>query len=423
MAGNAAAIKAAQEGLNVLLVDRGKPIGSKNLSGGILWGHWLDKIIPNWWQEAPVERPITRKGFQILTRGSSFQVNFENEAWRHEPYNAFSILRARFDKWFSEKAAEAGAMVVEGVNVEHIARENGNVVGVDQGGEILRAKCVLIADGCNSRLCMDMGIRKQLEREHSLLGVKEIIKLPQETLEDRFNVDDEQGLAIEYLLAFDNNGAKSGAYLYTNKDTISLGVMIPLESIWRKGVYTHEIMEEFRLHPTIATLLKGGEMVEYGAHLVPDGGYDGLASHLYGNGYLVSGDAAGFLFSNGLVIQGMNYAIASGIMAAETVVQAKKKNDFSEKGLASYKTRLENSFVMQDMRNFQGINEFTWNPRMHDSYAHLIDRIFTAIYTEDGRPKKKMWNLVGREVISEFLEGNINPFEAIKDAITMVRRL
>jgi len=199
--------------------------------------------------------------------------------------------------------------------------------------------------------------------------------------------------------------------------------MIPLDSIWRKGVYTHDIMEQFRLHPTISTLLKDGELVEYGAHLVPDGGYDGLASHLYGNGYLVAGDAAGFLFSNGLVIQGMNYAIASGIMAAETVIESDKKDDFSEKSLSKYMKHLENSFVMQDMKHFQGINEFTWNPRMHEFYPHLIEKIFTELYREDDRPKRKMRQLVTRELIREFLEGKMNPYYALKDALTLVRRL
>jgi len=416
--GSTAAARMAQKGLNVLLVDRAKPIGSKNLSGGVLWGHDLDEVFPNWWKDGPVERPVTTKGVNFLTEESAFTAQFQTQDWKKEPYNGFTVLRARFDLWLSEQAAKAGAMVVDGVNVEHIAVEEGEdgvrrVTGVMQGGETISADCVLLADGTNSRLSMDLGLRGKLDRKHYVTGVKQVIKYPsEEFLQNRFGIGPNEGVAQEYVLGFLENGAKAGGFLYTNKDTVSLGVIVNLDSIWEKGIYNHEIMERFRTHPAIASLLEGGEMVEYGAHLVPEGGLH-CTPQLFGNGWLVAGDAAGFVYSNGLVIHGMNYAAASAIMAADACVEAKARGGFTENNLSVYQGKLKESFIIKDLEKFSKMHEFVWDDVNHTVLPQLMEGMFKGLFNATGEPKQ-----FAEEILRDHLKKNkVSPIKLAKFAL------
>ncbi|MDX1611798.1 MAG: FAD-dependent oxidoreductase, partial [Candidatus Thermoplasmatota archaeon] len=422
MAGNAAAYRLAEKGASVLLVDRARPIGAKNLSGGVIWGHELDKLIPGWYKEAPVERPVTRKGVHFLTDKADFNINFEREEWREEPYQGWIVLRSKTDKWFAEKVEEAGGMVVEGVNVEHVAMEGGRAVGIEQAGETIRANAVIIADGANSRLSIDMGLRKhegdQIPIEHAALGIKEIIHLGEDVIDERFNVDETSGVAHEYVCGWTEGDVMAGGFLYTNKDTLSLGVVIRLDSLWNQKKVSHDIMEEFRLHPSIAPLLDGGEMVEYGAHLIPEGGVD-FIHRRHGPGYMIVGDAAGFCFSNGLMIQGMNYAVGSGVRAADTVLEMKDKGDWSPKAFGGYQKRLEDSYIWKDFERFSGMEDVVWNPRMHHQYPQLIEGIFTEMFTQDETPKEKTRDMVKNKM----KELGINPLTLAKDGLTGAKNL
>ena len=115
LAGSAAAYKLAQAGLQVVLVERGPYPGAKNLSGGILYGRVLHELIPNFWEEAPVERHITNNIVTFMTEDASFNVDYKSKALGDLPYNSFSVLRGKFDRWLGEKAEEAGAMLVPGI--------------------------------------------------------------------------------------------------------------------------------------------------------------------------------------------------------------------------------------------------------------------------------------------------------------------
>ncbi len=417
VAGCTAAARMAQKGLNVLLVDRAKPIGSKNLSGGVIWGHDLDEVFPNWWKEGPVERPVTTKGVNFLTKESIFTASFGTEEWKREPYNGFAVLRARFDLWLSEQAATHGVMVVDGVNVEHLAIEEKNgirrVTGVVQAGETISADCVILADGANSRLSMDLGVRGKLDRHNYVTGVKQVIKFPsQEALEDRFAIGPNEGVAHEYVLGYLENGAKAGGFLYTNKDTVSIGVVVNLDSIWEKGVYNHKIMEEFRLHPAIKNLLKGGEMVEYGAHLIPVG-MEHCVPQLYGPGWLIIGDAAGFVYSNGMVIHGMNYAAKSGILAADACVAAKKLGGFSERNLSLYKRMIDESYIMKDFKKLGAAHEFEWDDMNHFVLPKLVEDIMKGIFTADGKPKE----FTEKRAMASLKKHKVSPLKLAKFAL------
>lgn len=413
-AGCAAAIRMAQKGVKVLLVERADEGGAKNLSGGILWGEDLAKILPDWRSTMPVERPVSQKKVGFLSeKGASFVVEYSDPALKTDTVG-YAVLRAKTDKWLVEQAKKAGVSVVMGVNVEALHKENGRVTGVWQGGEVTRADVVIVADGANSRLTLDGDLRhgdKKLDMDHYALGVKEVLKLPKEVIQDRFHIGPDGGMAAEFVIGR-SDGVLAGGFLYTNLDTLSLGVVINLRSMKGQGeLTTHDIIEQFRNHPYMQNLLKGAELVEYGAHLVPEGGYQSF-SELYADGVLVVGDAAGFCFSNGIVIQGMNYAVRSGICAADTVAYAIKKNDFSAVTLSRYESLLDADGIIGDFKRFKNVGKFLWNPRLFQKYPDFLANVFRLMLKAEG-PKQKMQ----KHVMAAMKQAGVSPREIAADAI------
>ncbi len=394
MAGSAAAIRLAQGGANVLLLERGSELGAKNLSGGILWGHDLDAILPNWWHEMPVERHIVRKRFGFLSAERSLSVDFEDGDWRKEPYVAHSVLRARTDAWLAQQAEAAGATVVSSVPVERLHWEGRKVHGVVQGGEVMSAPVTIVADGANSRLSLGTPIRPNahLAPEATELGLKEVYRLDPSVIEERFQVGPGEGHAEEWVTGIFPEGVLGGGFLYTNRDTLSLGLIVNVASLYDRGVYTTDLIEQFKLHPTIASRLKGAELVEYGAKLISSG-WASRPAAFHGDGWMIAGDAAGFVFSNGLVIQGMNYAVRTGLAAAETALAAKTSGDASAARLAEYDRRLAATGVIGDFRDFAKMDEVKWNPRFYAAYPKFVTELFHAMMTETGAPKKPVRRL------------------------------
>jgi len=397
MAGSAAAIRLAKAGANVLLLERGSEPGAKNLSGGVLWGHDLDAILPNWWREMPLERHVVRKRFGFLAPDRSFALDFEDGSWRKEPYVAHTVLRARTDAWLAQQAEAAGATVVSAVPVDRLDWEGSRVRGVVQGGETMTAPVTILADGANSRLSLGTPIRpaSHLAPEATELGMKEVYRLDPSVIEDRFGLGPGEGHAEEWVTGIFPEGVLGGGFLYTNRDTISLGLIVNLASLYDRKVYSTDLIEQYKLHPTIAGRLKGAELVEYGAKLISTG-WASRPAAFHGDGWMVVGDAAGFVFSNGLVIQGMNYAVRTGLAAADTALEARAAHDASAARLAAYDRRLEAGHVIGDFRGFAKLDRVKWNPRIYAAYPKLVTDFFHAMMTETGAPKEPMRKLVAK---------------------------
>lgn len=416
LAGSAAAIKLAQAGVKVVLIDRGTPIGSKNISGGVLWGDDLSEIIPNWIEEAPVERKIINKKIGFLSDEDATIIDFHFNSWNEDPIQGVSVLRVEFDEWLANKAKEIGVAVLPGINIDELIFDNNRIVGVRQGEEELFAHVVIIAEGANPRLLLKhhltyVGAQESYNPKDMMLGIKETIKIDQGSLEERFLIDSKQGLAGEFVLGNLPNNVLAGGFFYTNKDTISIGVVIHLDSLSSEDRSYH-IMEYYKNHPFIAKLIKNGEIIEYGAKLVPEFGIKNLPK-LFGDGFLVVGDAAGFVFSNGMVIQGMNYAIKSGILAADAVIEAKMVNDFTSEALSVYLAKLENSYVLKDLKKFRKVKAITKNPNIFHGYPSFINNSFKEILSEQGSPKEK----IIPTFIKNFRKSSIGLFSLIKDGL------
>ncbi len=398
----------AKAGLETLIVERGKFPGAKNMWGGAYYGPLLHEIFPDFWEDAPVERYILRRKFSFLTEDSSLSMEFSTQKFRELPYNGFSVLRAKFDRWLASKAEQAGAILAAGLQADDLLWKGNRVSGIKAGGDEIPASVVVACDGVNSLMAEKAGLRKKLAPEQLKQGVKEVIQLPQETIEQRFFLADEEGIAWESLGSFTQE-IPGGGFIYTNKDSLSVGVVVELNALPEKRVKANDLLERFKQHPEIAPYLKDGKLVEYSAHLIPTGG-KAMMPKLYGDGILVTGDAAALTLVTGIALEGANLAMASGIAAAETVIAAKKSANFTASSLASYQDRLEESFVLKDMEVFNKAPDFLKNPRIYRHYPEIACDLAKKIFSNDGEPREKMV-----AVLKQAMKDRVSFLQIIRD--------
>jgi len=315
-------------------------------------------------------------------------VEFRGEAWDTPPYNGATAYRADFDSWLAGKAADAGAELVCSTTVTGLLRDgSGQVTGVrtDRPDGDLRAPLVIACDGVNSFLAKEAGLYENWSVTHFTVGVKEVLALPRDVLEDRFNLVGDEGLDIEILGG--TQGIPGGGFLYTNRDTISVGVVLSLAGLRDSGRRPEEIIAALKAHPAIAPLVRGGELKEYSAHTIPEGGMDGMP-RLSTGGMLVAGDAAHLCLASGIWLEGVNFAIGSGALAGETAVEAIRAGDTSGRVLGGYRRRLERSFVLANHRKLRGAHKLILGQRAQTAYPELACGIAQQVFTvTDPEPK------------------------------------
>lgn len=385
-AGATAAYLLAKEGVNVLLVERGQAPGSKNVSGGLIYTQPMMHIFPNFWETAPVERAITSHQVVMLGESSSVALDFRSEDAGKPPYNAFSVLRARFDPWMAQQAEEAGAALIPGVTVDALKIENNRVVGIQAGPDEIYADVVVIAEGTRSLLTRQAGLRPEFQPHDVSLGVKEVITLPKNVLAERFQCGEDTGAA--YTLVGHTAGVEGGGFIYTNKESISLGVVVKLDSIYKGNLHPHQILDEFKAHPTVARMVAGGEVVEYSAQTVHRGGFH-LPNTFYGDGYVVIGSAARFLLNNIFTLRGMDLAVVSAEAAAKAILSARQKGSYSAADLAAYETNLQQTAAYQDWKTFKDAYPLLENERLFELYPNLAGDVMEHLFRPTDQPGLK----------------------------------
>jgi electron transfer flavoprotein-quinone oxidoreductase len=415
-AGCAAALSLARSGLSVLLIERGRFAGSKNVTGGVLYGAALNELVPEYWKEAPVERRVTRHVVTLLSEKTALSLDFDSKGLEQTQNSGFTVLRARFDRWFAGKVEEAGGMVITGIPVDDLLWDGPRIVGVVAGGDKIPAPVVIAADGVNSTIAKKAGLEVHLTPTNVNQGVKEIIKMPNQVIEERFNLTGDTGAAIHFL-GYCTQGVHGGGFIYTNKDTISLGVVVQLQALINSQLQSVALLEGFKEHPSVMPLIKDGTTVEYSAHLVPAGGL-GMVPQLCANGLLVTGDAAGLVLATGRSLEGLNFAVASGMAAAETAKLARQKGDYSKETLSQYSNRLAKSFVMRDLKRFERSARFLENRRIYDVYPELACGLAEKVFTVDGSEKKTVWQLAVEE-----MKGKVSTWQLIRDAMAARKAL
>src|SRR5476651_963323 len=233
VAGCVTAYQLAVKGHSVLLAERGQKPGGKNLSGGVFYCRVMEEIFPGFVTEAPIERRITRNCLSFLTPSSFVNVDY-HDTRLSQSVTAVTVLRAKLDDWLAGKCEEAGVTLMPGVRVDSLVKKGEQIVGIKAGDDELRAHVVVAADGVNSFICQDAGIRKKEPTKHLAVGIKSVIKLPRNVIEQRFNLTDDQGAA--YAIVGDcTQGVAGGGFMYTNIDSISIGVVLRLDDLEKRG--------------------------------------------------------------------------------------------------------------------------------------------------------------------------------------------
>lgn len=395
-AGSAAAMTMARAGLKVVLLERGEFPGAKNVFGGVLYRQHIEELVPDFLQEKnpPVERHIVEQRIWLMGSDSCVTFGHRNEAYK-SPYNCFTGLRNKFDQWFADKAVEAGALPVYQTCAVELIREGNRVVGVrtDRDDGDLYANVVIIADGVNSLLGKSLGIHKEWAPDEVSLAVKEMIMLPREKIEDRFNLEGDEGVTIEFI-GETSLGMAGLGFLYTNKESISLGIGVMVHHLRQKRIKPYELLDHVKQHPVIRKLIQGGEVKEYAAHLIPEGGYHSIPP-LSGDGWCIVGDAAQLV--NFVHREGTNLAMASGRMAGEAVIEAHRVGDFSAATLSRYDELIRNSFIHKDLKKYKGMHRLLKEQDPDLLFNRLPKAVNEAAYEwflVDGKTKAVKQNMI-----------------------------
>ncbi|MHB9111082.1 MAG: FAD-dependent oxidoreductase [Thermoleophilia bacterium] len=399
-AGLSAACTLADGGARVAVIERGDWPGSKNMMGGLIFSQPTAQIAPEFWKKAPLERHITRREMWLTTGESVLRAAYESTDLGAEPYNSFSVFRSRFDKWLAGEARAKGAIIITETLVEDLLMEGDRVVGVRTGrpeGE-LEADVVILCEGVNPFLAEKAGLSKGVKPESVALAVKEVLALPREKLEDRFNLEEGNGAAYEVIGEI-TGGIPGTGFIYTNRDTVSIGVGVILKDMVNHTQEAYALLERFKAQPQVQRLIHGASPREYAAHLIPEGGYRGMPK-LHGNGVLVAGDAAGMV--NAVFTEGANLAVLSGRMAAETVLRARECGSFEAITLSHYRDQLEKSIIMKDLKTFQHVTPFlSSHPHFFTMYPELASAAVKELLTIDSLSKANKMHLIIKLVRSQ----------------------
>ena len=383
-AGVSAAVTVARGGKKVVLVERGTFAGSKNMYGGIIYSHAAKEIFPNFEEEAPIERFVKKHTYVLLSKDdSTTQITYENP---QNEKNAFVAIRANWDKWCVEQAKKEGVYYAPETLVRELILEKGKVVGIRTDIEDYFADIVIIADGVNSLLAKQLNLRDDIKPKNVVLGVKEVIKLKPEIIEQRLSLKNQEGAAVE-LVGGPFSGMFGLGFIYTNKDSIVVGLGVSLEDLKTKKIKPYELLEKLKSHPFVSDLIEGGELLEYSAHMIPEGGYNCLPV-LYTDGAMVAGDAA--MLVNNVHFEGTNFAMISGKMAGETALAAFEENDFSANMLCLYKKKLLNSFILKDLKTYKDVVKILTkrSSSFMGYYPEKINEFFGIFTCADGLEKK-----------------------------------
>lgn len=410
-AGVSCAITVARKNYKVLVIEKSSNFGVKNMFGGEVYLESLKELLPDSYKEIPYERLTVQNNYVILDNKSAVSVSYNEQK-----EDAATITRYNFDTFLAVYARKLGVYFVNNTLCTDIIKENGKVTGVKTENEVIKCKIAVIAEGFNSILSEKIGLKKKTEPKDAILGVKEVIKLDKKIINERFNLKDNEGAMFQFFGGLsDNETVPFGmGFLYTFKNFITVGLGISMEDLKNGKIPPYEYLEKLKAHPFVSKLIDGGEVVEYSAHSIPEGGYNKLPK-LYDDGVLLAGDAAGLVDS--VHFEGTNLGIKSGIIAGETCDYALNKNDFSSKTLKMYKNELFKSFVIKDMKTYKDVIDTLYKRKksVFKYYPNKVNEFFKLFTSSDNKGKKQGY----QAFIKSFLKRN--PIETIKDITAFIK--
>ena len=379
--GAAAAATLAQHGVETLVLERGVDAGSKNVSGGLIYAeesapYTIDQLFPGF-REGAAERPVDE--YYIHNIADEKVETFDlHDIHHHDTEWCDAVLRRKMDSWLAERVhemtRETGGGLLTGVRANGLLREGGKIVGVTFDElDPITADVIIAADGVNSELARDAGLMDWEEPEDWFQGVKAVVDMPPEAINERFDVADDEGVA--HLFSGDLfEGVRGGGFLYTNEDSLSIGTVFHLDSLSVERAEPHELLDSLLTHPLLAQWFQSEyHEREYAAKLVPDSKKVAHPSPHRGRLLLV-GDAAGQMQAQGPIIKGMNHAVTAGGLAAEAFAEAKSRGNEEAAGTL-YQQKLETEGVMDQLRptRYRATRFLSENDAVNSIGSSLLD--------------------------------------------------
>ncbi len=343
----------------IALIEKGSEIGSHAISGAVVDPRALDELVPDWRdrEDFPLERWVEKESLFFLTEQLAFKAPLMPPEFHDAGLPIVSI--GRFQQWLAGIAEEKGVMVFPGfAGWDLLGKDEGVVSGVrcgDKGvdadgtpkdnfepGMDLEAKVTILGEGPRGHLTRILMNRFQLDQE-SLpqayeLGCKEVLEFPEGTVQEG-----EVWLTAGWPLAMDAFG---GSFIYSmGGDRMCIGLLVALDHK-DPSLDVHYLLQKLKNHPKIREKLGKGKVVKYGAKTVTIGGWNSIPQ-LYAPGAMIVGDSASFL--NASRLKGIHLAMKSGMLAAETAMEALVKDDASTEVLAGFKQRVDDSWIREEM--------------------------------------------------------------------------
>lgn len=403
-AGLSTAYFLADKGYSVVVLERGSEPGSKNVFGGRIYSYPLYKYFPEWKRDAPIERWVRRETLSILCRENLTSIDYQISR-KPNGYDSFTAFLSKFLKWLASRVEEKNALLATNVRVDEILFKDGVAYGVKAGEDKVEAEYVVIAEGANTLLLEKHGLREKTSPRDIAVGVKEVIKIGREKINERFCLGDEEGLA-QFLVS----PVFGGGFIYTMKEYVSIGVVY--RPYFCNQVEAKDVIEELRMHPQISKLLKDGIVIEYSAHIIREGGYRDLMNKPFGRGYIIVGDAAGLILNTGFTVRGVDLAIESGRLAAEAIMKTPPGEE-----LSIYMDLLRRSGMVDTLKKFRNVSRILSNQRIYVEYPDIICQILDKIYTVEEFPETLM------ESLKKSVKGKTSIIRLLLDLLLMVRSL
>lgn len=350
---------------SVLVVDKGRTVGNHILSGAIIDPITFRELFPELPEtEFPFMAPVAQDQICFFTRKSSIPIPSVVRPPEMKNKGYFVGSLGETVRWMQKKCAALGAEIVSEFVADELIRENGQVCGAriaDKGllpdgtpgpafapGADVRAKITLLGEGSHGCLTRQLIKAYNLDEgcnpQSYALGIKEIIKVPRGRVKPGDVLH-----SFGYPLDFQTYG---GGFLYAyDKQTVGVGLAVALD-YKDPTLNLHDLFLKFKRQPQIAQVIEGGEVVEYGAKTIPEGGWYAIPK-LSANGAVMVGDSAGML--NAMRLKGVHLAMKSGLLAADKIFAALQSNDYSATSL-DYRPEFDASWAGKEMyktRNFR----------------------------------------------------------------------
>ena len=365
-AGLTAALHLSNQNLKVTVIDGATHPGAENWSGCVFFGENLsdpEVLGENWQSETAIERPLVSRGVYMTNGLDAIGLSYKDE---NTFKNCATVLRPVFDHDLSEIARSKGIEILSRTTALGLLREDEKVIGVSTEKGPLYSDLVFLAEGDAAHLVSKEGYSNlgSGDKGHYLQGIKEVIHLKPEEIEKRFDVKPGEGAAYEMIIRNARIGGKTaqlnmGAFIYTNRESLSIGLVLPLDNLAEhfKGDHNN-LMEWFKSLPVVQNWIEGGERTAYGAKIINANGYKHL-SQFSDNGLAIGGACTGI----GLDFPYPNYtgpASFTGLCLGKAVKAIKESGgDFSKDNLEMhYTASIKNSHYFKDMKTTQSWGEY-----------------------------------------------------------------